>query len=49
MPAAVPLGDEMIFVGDGASNKGCVYYVDIEFGVFKLHDSVGGFLNAIKP
>lgn len=48
-PAAVTLGDEMIFIGDSTTNEGYVYYVDIEFGVFKLHDSVEGFLNAIKP
>ncbi|ASK18605.1 hypothetical protein [Halomonas sp. N3-2A] len=48
-PAAVTLGDEMIFIGDSTNNEGCVYYVDIEFGVFKLHESMEEFLNAIKP
>ena len=48
VPAAVTLGDEMIFIGSGSNNDGYVYYVDIEFGIFKLHNSVDEFLNAIK-
>lgn len=47
-PVAVTLGDEMIFVGNGYENKGNVYYVDLEFGVFKLHNSIVEFLSAIK-
>lgn len=47
-PAAVTLGDEMIFVGDGDDNGGCVYYVDIEFGVFKMNDSIEGFIAEVK-
>ncbi len=47
-PIAVTLGDEMIFIGSGPKNEGNVYYVDIEFGVFKLHNSISKFLSAIK-
>lgn len=47
-PIATTLGDEMIFIGDGEENKGRVYYVDLEFGVFKLHNSISEFLSAIK-
>ena len=47
-PIAATLGDEMIFIGSGLKNNGCVYFVDIEFGVFKLHNSISEFLSAIK-
>ena len=47
-PAAVTFGDEMIFIGTGALNLDKVYYVDIEFGVFELHRTTKGFLDALQ-
>lgn len=48
-PAAVTLGDEMVFIGNGTENAGHVSYVDLELGVFELHDSVEAFPNAFEP
>lgn len=47
-PFATTLGDEMIYIGSGSENEGYIYYVDLEFGVFKLHESIAEFLSAIK-
>ena len=47
-PIAVTLGDEMIFIGNGCKNDGNVYYVDIEFGVFKLNETVTEFMSNLK-
>lgn len=47
-PVAATLGDDMIFIGSGPENAGSIYYVDIEFGAFKLHDSIADFLKSTK-
>ena len=38
----------MIFIGCGSNNKGNIYYVDLEFGIFKLHESITDLLKAIR-
>lgn len=46
--AAVTLGDEMLFIGAGPENPGVVYYLDLEFGVFKLLPTVEAFLQSLS-
>lgn len=47
-PLAVTLGDEMLFIGTSGDNSGFIYYVDIEFGVFLLEQSLQDFVSALE-